>query len=61
MAEIVAQIVAEGFCAVTGEIVLWLVTFGRQKPFESNDTFSTLVGLAFWAAVVFGIWFLFFR
>ena len=61
MAEIVAQIVAEGLCAITGEIVLWLVTLGHTKPFENASNLSTIVGLAFWIAVGFGVWFLFFR
>ena len=62
--EIIIQVVFETVMFYTGEIVLFIITFGRKKPrwdFYSDKKpttwavmteFSALVGLIFWILII---------
>jgi hypothetical protein len=54
MLQAIFEALLEGICAATGEIVLWIVTFGRRKPFQTNKhgDLSKLIGLLFWVSIV---------
>jgi hypothetical protein len=60
MLEVVAHFVLETVCGLTGHAVLWAVTLGRWRAFESTSDAVTLVGLLFWVAVGVGVWAAFF-
>ncbi len=53
----VFEILFEVICALTGEVILWVVTLGRRKPFETKNPgyASTLIGLLFWALVIVAV------
>ena len=50
MLEVVAHFVLETVGGLTGHVVLWAVTLGRWRAFESTSDAITLVGLLFWIA-----------
>ena len=60
MLEGVAHVVLEVVCWSTGHSVLWVVTLGRWRAFESTSDAVTLVGALFWVAVGVGVWAAFF-
>jgi hypothetical protein len=53
----ILEVLAEVICAFTGEVILWVVTLGRRKPFDINKVgnLSTLVGLLFWILVAVAV------
>jgi len=53
----VFEILFEVICALTGEVILWVVTLGRRKPFETKSPGygSILIGLLFWALVTVAV------
>ncbi len=65
IADFIIEIVCEVFLTYTGEVIRFLVTFGRRKPrwnLYADETFGRLavfteismwVGLAFWIAVFY--------
>jgi hypothetical protein len=57
MLEVVFEFIFEIICNITGEIVLWVFTLGRRRPFEiKNDGIvSALIGALFWVVIAGGI------
>ncbi len=60
--ELLFELLFQVICHVTGELILWIVTLGHRRPFQSKKdgdlmTLSTLIGLLFWIliAVVFAM------
>lgn len=55
--EVIFEALFVGTCAVTGELILWIVTLGRRKPFEinKNGDLATLIGLLFWVLIACAI------
>ncbi len=44
-------------CNGTGEVILWIVTLGRRKPFEIEKAgdLSTLIGALFWVLIAIAV------
>jgi hypothetical protein len=55
--EALVEVMFAAIFAATGEIILWIPTLGRRKPFEAkNDgSLSALIGLIFWVLIAAGI------
>lgn len=53
MLEAICEFLLEIICVATGEVILWVVTVGRRKPFEIKNAVdgSTLIGLFFWVLI----------
>jgi hypothetical protein len=55
--EFLFEVVGSVICGVTGEVILWVVTLGRRKPFEIEKTgdLSMLIGLLFWVLIAVAV------
>jgi hypothetical protein len=53
----VFEILLEVVSGFTGEVILWVVTLGRRKPFEPKNNWiaSSLIGLIFWLMVIVAV------
>jgi hypothetical protein len=51
--EPIFEFLLEVMCSLTGEVILWIVTLGRYRPFELNNhgNLSAFVGALFWALI----------
>lgn len=61
MLQVVAEVILEVVCGMTGHAVLWAVTIGRWRPLNGRDDAATVAGILFWVAVGAGVWLVFFR
>jgi len=57
MLQALFEILFEFICGLTREVILWLITLGRRKPFEPKNNWiaSSLIGLLFWIMVIVAI------
>jgi len=62
MLQAIFEMLFEVTCSLTGEVVLWIVTLGRRKPFEIQNfgDLSTFIGLLFWALIAIVVAMVFF-
>jgi hypothetical protein len=51
--EFLLEVIFQVICAGTGEVIFWIVTLGRRRPFEieNHSNLSTLIGALFWALI----------
>ncbi len=61
MLQVVAEVVLEVVCGMTGHAVMWALTIGRWRPSDGRDDVATLIGILFWVAVGVGVWLVVFR
>jgi hypothetical protein len=56
---VLLEVVVHGFgdllwplCRVTGEFLVWLLTLGRVRLDDRHETWSGIIGLAFYIALI---------
>jgi hypothetical protein len=61
MLQVLAEVVFEVVCGMTGHGLLWMLALGRWRAFEGRDDLAAVVGLLVWVGIGVGLAFVLMR